>query len=71
MVLGRDNRNRAGAVAAYEPSDVEEAVRHSAIMKRVEPALEKFLIEFRKVSQESCVPKKRGRLFSEVAQEYH
>jgi len=69
--LEEDIRNRAGAVVAYEPLDFEEAVVHDSIMKRVEPALEKFLIEFRKVSQESYAPKKRGKLFSEVAQEYH
>ena len=67
-------RNKAGYVlAAPNPgmADPEEAIVIAAESEKIEPLLEEFDYEFRKVSQENFAPKKRGKLFSEVAQEYH
>lgn len=67
-----DVRNRAGAVisATNGIEDTEEAMFLSSHQKRVEPFLDEFLKEFRKVSEEKYAPSKRIKPFSEVAEEW-
>ena len=67
-------RNKAGFVLAYPNpgmADPETAMSIAQESDKIEPLLEEFDLQFRKVSQENFAPKKRGKLFSEVAEEYH
>ena len=67
-------KNRAGYVLAAPStgiSDPEEAMAIDSLQEKIRPLAQEFDIEFRKVSQESFAPKKRGALFREVAEEYH
>ena len=69
--LEEDLRNRAGLVLSYEPIDADEAGLVSIAKERVQPLLDAFVDEFRKVIAENQNPKKRGKLFVDVAEEYH
>lgn len=69
--LEEDLRNRAGLVLAYEPIDEEESGFVDAAQRRLQPVVDTFIAEFRKVLAENQAPKSRGKLFVEVAQEYH
>ena len=69
--LEEDLRNRAGLVLAYELIDEGESGFVDAAQRRLQPVLDTFIAEFRKVLAENQAPKSRGKLFVEVAQEYH
>ena len=56
-------------VAEYEQELVDSA--NTTLEAIIRPLYDTFRAEFRKISEENIVPKKRGKLFSEVAQEYH
>ena len=67
-------RNKAGYVLAFpnpDMADPEEAMVISSIQDRIEPLLEEFDFQFRKVSEEKYAPKKRNKLFKDVVEEYH
>ena len=66
-----DIRSRASISldwGAIDPTDIVDQAKHEEI---VQPLYDEFVAEFRNVSQASYAPKKRGKLFSEVAEEYH
>ena len=56
-------------VAEYEQELVDSA--NTTLEAIIRTLYDTFRAEFRKISEENIVPKKRGKLFIEVAQEYH
>ena len=69
--LEEDLRARAGLVLSYEPIDPEEMASVDYSQRQIQPLQDAFIKEFRKVLAENQMPKKRGKLFVEVANEYH
>ena len=74
FLLEDDIRQRASEAMGFARSAFDDfdsrGAAHSSYLE-AEELLNAFVEEFRKVSEENYAPKKRGRLFSDVVQEYH
>lgn len=68
-VRQRTAEEMGNARSAFD--DFESGGAAQANYLKAEELLNIFVEEFRKVSEENFAPKKRGRLFSNVAKEYH
>ena len=66
-----DLRSRASVSMDFGATDANDIVDMDKHLETIQPVYDTFLEEFRKVSAENFAPKKRGRLFSDVVEEYH
>ena len=65
-------RNSAGYIMGHPyTSDPEDDMAIASTQETIEPLLEEFDHQFRKVSEEKYAPKKRNKRFAEVVDEYH
>jgi integrase len=69
--LEEDLRARAGSALNYEPIDPEDIAVVDYKQRQIQPLQDAFIEEFRIVLAENQTPKKRGKLFTDVADEYH